>query len=401
MKILLLCNKSPFPPKEGGPMAMHAILTGLIDAGHQVKVLTFSTNKFPVSEVPDTLKKDLETIAINLKINPLKAFFNLFSKKSLHAIRFIKKEMNQKLVEILSAESFDIIQLESVFMASYVDAIRKNSNAKIILRAHNVESLIWNRMALQYKNPIKKQYIKLLGKRLKKYEMNVLNRVDGVVPISKVDMEYFVAFGCQTPMISIPFSINTEKFQDTTFGMPEPISFFHVGSMDWMPNQEGIRWFLEFIWQKIHQKNPHATFYLAGRNMPEWLKRLECSGVVIVGEVADAHEFMRSKTVFVVPLLSGSGIRIKIIEGMVCMRPVLTTSIGAEGIEYTDEENIVIADTSDAFVEKAQKLIDNPSLCETIGKAAHHLIMNNYETKKIIADLTGFYQSCITKGKSK
>lgn len=397
MKVLLLCNKSPFPPKEGGPMAMHAILTGLIDAGHQVKTLTFSSNKFPASEVPETLKNDFETVSINLKINPFEAFLNLFSKKSLHVVRFMKKEMTQKLIALLTAETFDIIQLESVFMASYIDVIRKYSGAKIILRAHNVESLIWNRMTLQHKNPVKKHYLKLLGKRLKKYEINVLSRVDGIVPISKIDLDYFVGFGCQTPMISIPFSINTEKFQDTTFGTPEPVSFFHIGSMDWMPNLEGIRWFLEFIWTSIYEKNPQATFYLAGRNMPEWLKRLQRPGVVIVGEVADAHEFMRSKTVLVVPLLSGSGIRIKIIEGMAYMRPVLTTSIGAEGIAYTDEKDIMIADTRDSFIEKAQKLIDSPALCEEIGKTAHHLIMNNYDTKKIIADLTGFYQSCITK----
>ena len=397
MKVLLLCNKSPFPPKEGGPMAMHAILTGLIDAGHQVKVLTFSSNKFPASEVPETLDNDFETVAINLKINPLGAFFNLFSQKSLHIVRFIKKEMTQKLVALLSAETFDIVQLESIFMTSYIDVIRKHSNAKIILRAHNVESLIWDRMMHQDKNPLKKRYLKLLGRRLRKYEMDVLSRVDGIIPISKVDLDYFTNFGCQTPMIAIPFSISTEKFRDTTFGTPEPLSFFHIGSMDWMPNLEGIRWFLEFIWDSIHEKNPQAKFYLAGRNMPEWLKRLQRPGVVIIGEVADAHEFMRSKTVLVVPLLSGSGIRIKIIEGMACMRPVLTTSIGAEGIAYTDEKNIMIADTHAAFLEKAQKLIDTPALCEEIGKAAHHLIMNNYDTKNIIADLTNFYQLCITK----
>jgi glycosyltransferase involved in cell wall biosynthesis len=397
MKVLLLCNKSPFPPKEGGPMAMHAILTGLIDAGHQVKVLTFSSNKFPASEVPETLDNDFETVAINLKINPLGAFFNLFSQKSLHIVRFIKKEMTQKLVALLSAETFDIVQLESIFMTSYIDVIRKHSNAKIILRAHNVESLIWDRMMHQDKNPLKKHYLKLLGRRLRKYEMDVLSRVDGIIPISKVDLDYFANFGCQTPMISIPFSISTERFRDMTFGTPEPLSFFHIGSMDWMPNLEGIRWFLEFIWDSIREKNPQAKFYLAGRNMPEWLKRLQRPGVVIVGEVADAHEFMRSKTVLVVPLLSGSGIRIKIIEGMACMRPVLTTSIGAEGIAYTDEKNIMIADTHAAFLEKAQKLIDTPALCEEIGKAAHHLIMNNYDTKKIIADLTNFYQLCITK----
>ena len=401
MKILLLCNKSPFPPTEGGPMAMHAILTGLVDAGHQVKVLTFSTNKFPAAGIPETLKNDFETVAINLKINPLKAFFNLFSQKSLHVVRFIKKEMTQKLVALLSAENFDIVQLESLFMTSYIDVIRKNSDAKIILRAHNVESLIWDRMTLQHKNPLKKRYIKLLGKRLKRYEMDVLSRVDGIVPITKVDMEHFVGFGCQTPMISVPFSINTEKFQYTAYGAPEPVSFFHLGSMDWMPNQEGIWWFLEFVWNKIHKANPQATFYLAGRNMPEWLRRLQQPGVVVVGEVADAHEFIRSKAVFVVPLLSGSGIRIKIIEGMACMRPVLTTSIGAEGIEYSDGENIMIADTPEAFLEKAQKLIDNPALCEEIGKAAHHLIMNRYDTKKIITGLTDFYQSCITKEERK
>jgi glycosyltransferase involved in cell wall biosynthesis len=303
--------------------------------------------------------------------------------------------MTQKLVALLTVEHFDIIQLESVFMASYIDVIRKLSSAKIILRTHNVESLIWDRMLVQYKNPIKRQYIKLLCKRLKKFEMDVFDRVDGIVPISKVDLEHFVGLGCQTPMISIPFSINAEKFRDMTFGTPEPLSFFHIGSMDWMPNQEGIRWFLENVWGFIHENNPQATFYLAGRNMPEWLKNQQFPGVVVVGEVEDAHEFIRSKTIFVVPLLSGSGIRIKIIEGMACMRPVLTTSIGAEGIEYEDEENILIADTPQIFIEKAQKLIENRTLCEKIGKSAHHLIMDKYNTQKIVVDLTNFYQSCI------
>ena len=121
--------------------------------------------------------------------------------------------------------------------------------------------------------------------------------------------------------------------------------------MNWLPNKEGIKWFLDEVWPIIHQALPDLKIYLAGREMPSWLLELNLSNVKVIGEVPDAHEFIRSKSISIAPLLSGSGIRIKIIESMAMGKAVVATTIGAEGINYTTGKDIMIADTPEAFCE--------------------------------------------------
>jgi hypothetical protein len=172
MKILILCNKSPYPPKEGGPIAMNAIIEGLIEAGHQVKVLAINTNKYFIKEndIPESYrqKTGIETVYIDLSIKPLDALLNLFSKDSYHVQRFISKEFEKKLISILQNDTFDIVQLETLYISPFIETIRENSKAKIVLRAHNIEHLIWERVAEISSNPLKKLYLKHLAKKVKK-----------------------------------------------------------------------------------------------------------------------------------------------------------------------------------------------------------------------------------------
>jgi len=158
MHILFLCNKSPYPPKEGGPMAMNANIEGLISAGHKVKVIALNTNKYFVKndEIHEEYKNKtgIEFVYTNLSVNPLGAFLNLFSKKSYHVERFFTKEFEQKIIEELEKDKYDIVQLEMLYMTPYINVIRKYSDAKIILRSHNIEHLIWERIASVTKNPL-------------------------------------------------------------------------------------------------------------------------------------------------------------------------------------------------------------------------------------------------------
>ena len=136
MNILLLCNKSPFPPSEGGPMAMNSIVTGLLEAGHNVKIMAFNSDKYHVeiNSIPEDYRKKtrIEFIDIELKINPIEAFKNLFSDESYHVKRFISEKFKERLVKVLKKERFDIVQLEMIYMAPYIESIREHSNAKII-----------------------------------------------------------------------------------------------------------------------------------------------------------------------------------------------------------------------------------------------------------------------------
>ncbi len=394
MKILQLCNKPPFPPVDGGCVAMNALTSGLLANGNTVKVLAISTQKHPLQndKIPAEYLKNtgIETVFIDTSLKVSAAIKNLFSSGSYNVQRFISKEFEQKIIETLRAENYDCVLFESLFVAPYLEVVKKNSSAKTILRAHNVEHVIWQRLAKQTNNILKKQYLGFLAKRLKKYELEMINRFNGIAAMTYVDKNYFLDNGCTIPVDVFPLGIDSAQYKPAKQEEEEFPSLFHLGSMDWQPNEEGIKWFLEKVWLRIYEKFPELKLYLAGRNMPEWLATLEIPNVVIAGEVQNAHEFMRQKAIMVVPLLSGGGMRVKIIEGMALGKAIISTTIGAEGIEYTTGENILIADTPEQFVEQIEKLLNDKNLYYKISLHSREHVLKQYDYKVVTKELVSF-----------
>lgn len=401
MNILMLCNKSPYPPSEGGPMAMNSLVTGLLEAGHTVKVMALNSNKYHVDleSIPQDYrdKTGIEFVDVNLSVRISEAFKNLFSDESYHVKRFISQQFKDRLAEVLDKEKFDIVQLEMIYMAPYIDTIRAHSDAVIVLRAHNVEHLIWNRIAKKTVFFAKRWYINHLVRTLKKYEMSVLDRVDGIAAITPNDALFFRRVTA-TPVIDLPFGVNINKFHPV-FEVGDAPTFYHIGSMDWMPNQEGIKWLLNNVWSDVVKRVPDAKLYLAGRNMPKWLTGTKKKNVIVVGEVPDAHEFVNGNNVAIVPLFSGSGMRIKIIESMALGKTVITTTVGAEGIQYSEMDDIIIADNEPKMIENICRLYKHPEEAEAIGLNARRLIEEIYDNKKIINRLGIFYNELTTKRK--
>lgn len=394
MKILFLCNKPPYPASEGGPMAMNSIITGLLNAGHKVKILAINSKKYNVSEsdIPAEYKQKtgIELIDVDLRVKPVNAFLNLFTNKSYHVERFISKDFEKRLIEVLKEGQYDVVQLEMLFMAPYTDIIRKHSKALIVLRAHNVEHKIWERIAKETKFAPKRWYINHLARTLREYELNALESVDGIAAITRKDAATFRKYSSK-PITDIPFGINPEDFTPNYEIEGKP-RFYHIGSMNWMPNEEGIKWFINNVLSATIEKVPDFIFSLAGRNMPDWLTNLKDKHIEVVGEVTDAKEFVANHDVAIVPLLSGSGIRIKIIESMAMGKTVITTLVGAEGILYDEDVNIIIAESKAKMVEAIRRINENPEIAVEIGKAARKLIEERYDNKKIIERLLLFYE---------
>lgn len=392
MKVLQLCNKPPYPSVDGGTMAMDSITSGLLCEGCEVKVLTVETDKHPVRRelIPAEYLEQtgLESVYIDLRVKPLPAIFAMLCGESYHVKRYVSEAFAAKLRGILEKESFDIVHVESIFLTPYVPLIRKYSDAKIILRAHNVEHLIWRQVAQSCTNSLKRWYLKHLSLTLRAYELEHLNDYDGVVCITKNDAEVFRQAGCRKPVVSIPFGIDPGEVPSVEV---EPDSLFHIGAMDWLPNQESIRWMLEEVWPVVHREVPQAKLYLAGRKMPSQWMNATIEGVSVIGEVPDAMYFIGSKKINVVPLLSGSGIRVKIIEAMSIGKTVITTTVGAQGIDYTDGENILIADTPEQFARQIKRCLDDDAFCSRVGEAAAQLVADQYDRKKLAEELIEFY----------
>lgn len=397
MRVLQICSKPPYPPVDGGAIGMLNFTRALFERKHQIKVIAATSYKHPVDKasLPDDFVQDtqIELVKVDLRIHAWDAFKNLFTKKSYHVERFISKEFERKIVQVLKTQTFDIIQLESIYVSPYISIIRKYSKAKIVLRAHNVEHLIWKKLAQHSAFLLKKKYLVYLAKKLKRYELCQLNRCDGIITFTQTDADYFLKHGCKKPLTVIPFGVVPRVLSKNV--VVEYPSLFHIGAMDWMPNEEGMKWFLEEVWPMVHERFPDLIFYLAGRRMPEWLMQYEHPNVVVLGEVEDAFGFMDSKGIMIVPLLSGSGIRIKIIEGMDAAKPIITTGVGAEGIDYENGRNILIADTPEEFFNQIVFCVTHPAESEKIGLAAKELIAHKHNIDEIVQRLELFYNQLL------
>ena len=396
MKVLQLCNKPPYPPVDGGTMAMNSITQGLLRAGCEVRVLTVETDKHPVhrDQLPDDYLRaaNLESVYIDLSVKPVPAAVAMLCGESYHVKRYHSAAFARRLTDILQQEQYDVVHVESIFLTPYVPLIRKYSQAKVILRAHNVEHLIWHHVAQSTRSYFKRWYLKHLSLTLRAYEMEHLGDYDGIVCITQGDADYFRANGCRRPVTAIPFGV--EHGERGTEAV-EPYSLFHIGAMDWMPNQESINWLLESVWPVVHREVPQVHLYLAGRKMPERLMQAHIDGVTIVGEVDDARRFIAGKQINVVPLLSGSGIRVKIIEAMSMGKAVVTTTVGARGIDYTDGENLLIANTPTEFARQIRRLVDDPDYCRRVGEAAARLVERQYDVHRLTDRLLQFYKERI------
>ena len=394
MKVLQLCNKPPYPPVDGGAMAMNSITQGLLAKGCEVRVLTVKTDKHPVHE--DLLPADyraktrFESVYVDLTVRAIPAAMAVLCGESYHVKRYESEDFARRLREILQEEEFDVVHMESVFLTPFVPVVRKFSRAKVILRAHNVEHMIWKRVAQSCRNPLRRWYLKHLSLTLRAYETEHVNDYDGVVCITNDDAATFRSLGCRRPVVSIPFGVVAEGVGHIDV---EPNSLFHIGSMDWLPNLESIRWMVDEVWPVVHREVPQAKLYLAGRKMPESLMRAHIPGVHVVGEVPDALYFIGSKRINVVPLLSGSGIRVKIIEAMSVGKTVVTTTVGAQGIDYSDGENILIANTPEEFARQIKRCLDDEAFCDHVGAAAARLVAEKYDEGMLSSRLLDFYES--------
>ena len=398
MKVLQLCIKPPFPTVDGGTMAMNSITQGLLREGCEVKVLAMESDKHPADRAKmgeEYLRQTgFESQYVDLSVKPLAAAVSMLCGESYHVKRFRSEAFAARLRAILEQETFDVVHLESLFMTPYVPLIRSLSDAKVVLRSHNVEHVIWQRVAASTPRGFKRWYLKHLALALRAYELEHVNDYDGVVCITKGDADYFRQHGCRRPLTSIPFGVEPDDAANVDV---EPASLFHIGAMDWMPNRESIEWLLDEVWPVVHREVPQAHLYLAGRKMPQKWMDTPMDGVTVVGEVPDAGYIIAGKQINVVPLLSGSGIRVKIIEAMAAGKAVVTTTVGAQGIDYTEGENLLVADTPAQFAAQIKRLVDDQEYCHSVGEAAARLVAEHYDVKRLTAQLLQFYDKIETR----
>ncbi|MBK9736125.1 MAG: glycosyltransferase [Saprospiraceae bacterium] len=382
MKILQLCKKFPYPLKDGESIAVTYLSNALHNLGCEMSLLSMNTTKhyMDIKELPADFNhyKEIHVTDLDNTVKIFDAFKNLFSKDSYHVSRFVCPDFKDKLIELLKANKYDVVQLETLYLAPYIDVIKQHSDALVTMRAHNVEFEIWERISSNTKFLPKRWYLKYLTSKLKRYELDHLNKYDYLIAVSDRDLRKFKKLGYKNGAISSPIGLDMKNYIQLNRS-EESNDICFIGALDWMPNVEGLLWFLDKVWPKLSEKQPDLKFHIAGRNTPPTILALKIKNVIVHGEVADAISFVNSHSMMIVPLFSGSGMRVKILEGMALGKVVITTTLGKEGINADHEKHLLVADTPQAFIEQISMIISGEREKHLIGSAAQKFVEDYYD----------------------
>ncbi|RZK52803.1 MAG: glycosyltransferase [Hymenobacter sp.] len=404
MHVLQLCPRVPYPPHDGGAIAMYETLRGLAQAGHRVTVLAVNTPKH--HQPADVLAHlgpnvRLVTVDVDTRMRPLAALQNLlFSREPYNIARFVSEAVFSRLAELLAEEDVDVVQFEGSYMAPYLDWLHRGREGTklvlppLVLRAHNIEYTIWQMLAERDTNPFKQWYLRSMARRLARLEQALLPRFDAIAAITGQDADRLRQLGCRQPIAFIPASFDLSRLQPDPARHPQPRTVFMIGSLNWMPNLEGLDWFLKEIWPQAHAELPELELHVAGLRPPEYLTSRPPGqdNVFIHGFVESAAAFMQQYELMLVPLLSGGGMRVKVVEGLALGKPILSTVLGAEGIAARDGENLLLRDTPAAWLDALRAYYHGRLPLAAISREAARTAHHEYDTARVTERLVALYQ---------
>lgn len=398
MRILQLCLKPPLPAVDGGCLAMQSVAEGLLEAGHEVRILTLFTAKHPFirEAIPAAFQAatQLEGIFADTRVRPAALLIGLLRRGSYNLRRFDVPAFHARLAALLKAEKFDAVHLESLFLTPYSATIRAHTQAPIVLRAHNVEFRLWQRRAAAAPAGLKRLVLRRIARQLKHDETQACAAVNGIAAITEEDATVFRALTDERiPVLHLPYALPLPQPDPKLYAIP--LTLGHIGAMDWAPTAEGVRWLIDNVWPLIRAEQAYARLLLAGRHLQENDPSWQAPGVQTLGEVENAFQFMQSVAVVAVPPQTGGGMRIKLAEALALGCPVVSTTLGAEGIPVIEGHHLLLADDPKAFAAAVLRLFAHPETAAHLGTQARQLAATELNRARATEKLSDFYARLI------
>ena len=380
MKILYIAPKSPAPIIDGGCFAMMECLKALSQLA-EVDGIILETYKHPYTKESERILKQylkkITVVRINTEIKPTSALVNFILSKNYNLSRFKSKKLYREMAGNLG-EKYDYIVCDSLFAAAQLSHFDFADLPPVIIRSHNVESEIWKLQANLETSVLRRFYLRQLEKTLRKEEREILNRAAVIWAISEEDRQWITGHTNQKNALLLPVSVTLNPEIEVDY---QNRGFFHLGSMDWKPNQEAVNYLVKKIWS-----NPKVSGFklkIAG-SKSEHFGFYATNSIEVVGWVKDSNSFMAKSGTLVTPILSGSGIRIKLLEAMALGIPCITTKLGASGIDIP-KSGIQIAHTEESFVEIILKFHEDGQLRQEVGSRSRDYISKYHSFDNCIA----------------
>lgn len=391
MKILFVTPYNPASPTFGGALRIFHLLNQLCKH-HDVTVAGFSEpggDVLLVQQIPSLSGKvhfiDDSGSLIKKKWSQLISLCSIHS----HWYKNIQTSPLQSIIDdILEKEEFDFIHCEFPDMASH----RFNSSAIRIMDAHNVEYDNLQRMAKVKNNAVRRFYYRQESKKLKYDEISICKKQDAIFTTSARDQKLFAKDIPGVPKFVIPNGVDLSYFQPTDV-IPETHTLIFVGMMTYVPNYDGITYFLDEIFPRILSQISDAKIYIVGKNPPASICNRANKNIIVTGFVDDVRPFIEKSSAYVVPLRMGGGTRLKIVEALAMKKPIVTTSIGCEGLEVEGGKTVLIADQPEVFAESVIKLMRDQELANRLIRNGYDLVCQQYGWNSIGNTLNEAYQT--------
>ena len=379
MRLLWVKAGGLLPPDTGGKIRSFQILKQLARA-HEITLFTFYP-AHPGDLHPQGADIFSKVVSVPLPLPPRRSLAEyaryarmLMAGRPFTIDKYFSPEVRRRYATLHESSTFDLIVCDFLTPAPLIDW---QAPPPKILFTHNVEAQVWQRHARIASNPFVSLACRLESRALARAERHYVQLADHVLTVSENDRACFAPF-VDPPRISvIPTGVDTEYFQPMP-GPEQPGATVFTGSMDWMPNEDGVTYFVGRILPLVRREIPEAQFWAVGRRPPRRLLALASAHVVVTGAVEDIRPHLAKAAVCVVPLRSGSGTRIKIFEAMAMGKAVVSTSLGAEGLPVRHGENIILADDPADFARQVVDLLRDPRRRAQLGVAARQLVAQSY-----------------------
>ena len=309
----------------------------------------------------------------------VQALSSVFSSVPLAVSRYYSREFRSMVEQLESAGTFDAMVCDFLATVPNIPDMRR-----CVLFQHNVETTIWERHREHAKNPVERTYFGIQAKRMDRYERNACLEAAHVIAVSALDAGRMRERFQVSRVTDIPTGVDLDYFRPPEGAAPVADLVF-TGSMDWLPNIDGIRWFVDEILPLIRQELPGCTVAVVGRRPAREVQELalRVSGITVTGTVSDIRPYLWGSSVAIVPLRIGGGTRLKIYESMAAGVPTISTTVGAEGLTCHDGRDIVIADSPEAFARRCLELLGQTGLRQRLAGEALHLVTSQFSWEAV------------------
>jgi glycosyltransferase involved in cell wall biosynthesis len=397
MQILVVAPYPPYPPRFGGASRVYHLLRALA-RDHRITLLCFASPAQAAEMGPLAgLGIDVHTVAPPPAKNPERK--RLYQLRSLVGRAYFSyysawsPVMAAELAGLLALRRFDIVQLE---FGDFASSYTVPPGSLLVLDEHNVEHQFLARLGRQGGSPLRRLYYRLEARKVRHDELGACRRADAILTTSDVDRATLAPHVEATPIRVVPNGV------DTAFFTPGPASdgpprLVFTGAMDYPPNGDAMLHFCAEIWPLVRRSAPQATLAIVGKDPPPAVRALAGDSVAVTGTVPDVRPWMQTASVFVVPLRSGGGTRLKILEAQASGRAVVSTSLGCEGLAVTSGQDILVADEPAAFADAVVRCLRDPALRARLGAAGRALVEQRYRWEAIGADLGDFYRELLAQ----